>query len=50
MGRKIPEHIVVEKTATDRSTEEPGKTGGWPSVLGSVCALPFHTEPAGSKA
>lgn len=28
VGRKIPEHVVVEKTATDRSSVEPGRTGG----------------------
>lgn len=50
VGRKIPEHVVVEKTATDRSSVEPGRTGGWASALASVGTLPHHMEPAGSKA
>lgn len=45
-GQKIPEHVVVEKTATDRSGVEPGGTGG-PASAGT---LPLHVEPAGSKA
>lgn len=49
-GRKIPEHVMVEKTATDRSSVEPGGTGGWASALGSAGTLPQHAEPAGSKA
>lgn len=28
VGRKIPEYVVVEKTATHRSSVEPGGTGG----------------------
>lgn len=35
-GREIPEHVVVEKTATDRSGVEPGGTGGLASALGSA--------------
>lgn len=50
MGRKIPEHVVVEKTATDRSGVEPGGTGGLASALGSAGTLLLHVEPAGSKA
>lgn len=50
MGRKIPEHVVVEKTVTDRSSVEPGRTRGLASALGSAGTLPLHMEPAGSKA
>lgn len=28
VGRKIPEHVVVEKTATHRSSVEPGRAEG----------------------